>query len=46
MSLGFSGSIFRSGLFEYTPRRVYTFFLLLVVVMLFFLSDSYWEGNV
>lgn len=22
MSLGFSGSIFRSGLFEYTPRRV------------------------
>lgn len=29
MSLGFfSGSIFRSGLFEYTPRRVYTFFII------------------
>lgn len=28
MSLGFSGSIFRSGLFEYTPRRVYIFFII------------------
>ena len=28
MSLGFSGPIFRSGLFEYTPRRAYTFFII------------------
>lgn len=47
MSLGLSGLVFRSGLFEYTHRHVFTSFilLLLVFVLLFFLFDSYWEGN-
>ena len=55
MSLGLSGLVFRSGLFEYTPRRVYTSFTIdlcpVILPVLFILGSSciiitLWSTNV